>query len=1401
MNWLTAVVACAAVLLLSKLEGFDCDTNCDTLILPESKYPSTSDEFHLSPSEIALLSSKVSAAAVQPSPQSSPTTLALINAISTSPYLLSYLPPPLVFNFLSELTSSPVNLHSVEPSTVASLIHSLCSSTSLFKVAPIRALVDFVTAIAVSPEILSAVPPSTIVRLLNKIHGETPGVLCALSPAVRVSLISCLLSPGVLGSLKPTDVLFLVRMFLDTGRVLAELPFSGVVELLKTISSSPVLLGNIPTCLIVDLLHRISELASSLFCAIPLDVTNALLGPIITAVPGQSPTTLLRLTAVVTSSPYIFNILDPSILSSLLIALSQPETLSAVPPAVLVKLLTDLSNRLSKNIKAEAIVGILHGIASASPDLLCDLPCSARSVYVTSLTSREVTDTLSHQTSVKLIDILCNTPCFLAELPPSSVNRIIAFVVSDEELLRAVPPENIVGLIFNITVLSPSMLRETRPGDIGKLLSPLYTTSALSALRPSCFEKLLSSIACSPFLTRAIPAAQIVNILTMLNSSRDTIKEIPYSVYVNMLTHIFTTAELLSEIPFVLLLNLLVKIESDCAPGVVCAIPPAAISAFFDYLTEKPAALRSCAPTDMRNIVYLLAKCPYFLTQTSTATLNVLLESIAALSAVANAVPTEIFVELVDSVCSLSPSIFCSLSPRAIRAITNSFDSLDTLSGLSSKTIVELTTAVSGCPCLLSALDRRTVANLLDALSASPGALRLLRPDVVVNLIALISSGDGPTTTVPAYPLIRFLRALSLVSPSALCAIPTSVYTVLLNPLKSLNAVNDLTYTGVENLIDVLIATPCLLGALPRPILANTIVAITHTFTALPYAKIIALLTAVHSVSPSLMCIVPDDVLTELLAIFAVQSELSALPSEFLTAFVGLASSSPCLLDLMPAPALESLLKHLSSSPRLLKDVLPSDVLENFLIKLSLTRSRLRDVRLSLIVQLLSALFPAPGRSTCALQPMVVHALLAPLCDDQTVFELGPADVATLLDVASSVPCVLNAIAGTTLDTLISKVASSSHLVTNISPSLLTSFIGAVTSSQTALNAVRPLTIVHLLTTVAMRQPSVLSSLPPRVATALLDAFRSPETFAALPPPVVNNFINLLMTFPNILVALPLSTLNALLGFLSSSPTAIGLLPSCTLVRFLTVLSSLPPLLDALPPGLLVSFVSAVSAASPKFLCVLPPAVPIALLKSVTSDAALASSTPATIASLISTLNRSSCLIHVVPTPVLVSLLAFLAGHQHLLRETSRCDLVAFVNNVQSPGTVPRVCPAGAHPACPTSNHFEDFSSFKIRSPAVNADNAANATAKCLNHNDNTATKVFPNTQIPGTAAPKYEAGPTHTGRDDGPHASATDNPKNNDRLFDLIPKLILPETANEATVYVFPKRKTRSISNTNTTA
>ncbi|XP_025203120.1 uncharacterized protein LOC112600161 [Melanaphis sacchari] len=1361
MKKLTKIITCVVILLL-KLKCLNCSNNTTTtLILPSSKYASTSSDLSyggLSPSELAQLSSTDLVL-----PTTVHAIVLLVNALPTSPFLLSFLPPPTVCNVLDELAWRPPLLNSIEPPNVVCLVETLCASPSLLKVAPDHTVSELITAIFLCPKIVDALRPSTVVCLLTKI---APTALCRLSPAVKASLIHCVLSPKAFGTLKPAEISTIVDVFVS-----AECPLAGstnpvdLIELLKTIALSPTF-GNqtISTSQVIAFLCRLSKTTPALLGCVPPNVVNALLSHFVEFSHQIPATTLADLVTVLTSPPFSLNSLNPLTVTSLLTALSPASVLCSIPSAVLIQLLTDLSSViLVDTVTAEAIVGLLYGVTCVSPHLICEIPTCVRSTYATRLTSPEVTSTMSIEDSIKLIGILCKTQLFLTELPASSVNATATFMVSNETLLNATPPSDIIDFVHSVA--TSCVLREIPPDNIRKLLSILNSMSSLKALDLSYFSKLLSSIACCPYLTSTLSGTQIANVLATLISIPGALQGTSNSVYIGILTQLFTTPDCLSGIPFTLILDLLNQIEIQTSNDVLCAIPPCAIAAFADFLETDAEAFTSLPPIDLTALASLLSKFNCILAQLSVKTLSALFDAIVESSL---AVPLEKKIKLIIAIQSLSPSLLSSLPPEPISEIFKSFGSFDVLGSLSTESLAELIIALSTCPRLLSNVDHATIRDLLEFLSTSKSTLSALEPNITANLVISLSTVEQLLTSIPVGCFVRILLALHTVLPTASRSIPTTTVIELLKSLTLPDTVMDgLTSTDAENLVDLLNTDHGLLAGLPPVVLVNLLTAITNRFATMPYDKIVYLLASVNSASPCLLYAVPEVILVGILDTIGTRSVICTLPPKCLAAFISVLSASRCLMDVAPATMLDSLLGLLSSAPTLMATSVPPNTLADFCTNLALTPSALKRVDVSIIISLLSSAEPESVRTIPA---MVLYALLASLSDAKTVHELRLTVVASLLRIISTTPRVLDALVGDTLNTIIIKAASSTRLLQKLPPGLLLSFLEVIASSRLALETLRPTTVAHLLISIAETQPRVLLAVPSAAASALLlGVFGSQQAFASLPPPSLNGLIDILITFPNLFASLPLSVLDDLLRFFTSFPAILGSILSCTLFKFLAVLSSMPTLLQTLPPGTLIAFIEALCTVSPKFLCALPASIVTELFSAVTIEPALTTLTPSTVALLISALNTSPCLILTLPATLLSTLITYLTANPRLLSNTPRTALLTFVQNVQSPESIPRipVVPVGLGLPCLATNRFDNFTAINNNHTVTTPD------GKTYSYDKDSDTVTVYNFS---SEDPQTHLNENHF----------------EDSKTDSNLKLILPENSKgTTTVYEFPKNQT----------
>ncbi|XP_016660206.1 uncharacterized protein LOC107883847 [Acyrthosiphon pisum] len=985
MNRLTEIT-CAAILLLLKLKGFNCVDNttipAPILILPSTKYPpSTSSDCcpygGMTSSRLALLS----ATGDRAPPERVHAIVLLINALPTAPYSLSCLPPQTLCCILKELVRRPSLLNAIEPSNVVCLLDTLCALPCLMRVVPDHTIRDLITAAILSPKIVEAMRPSTVVCLLSKVP---PAALCALSPAIRASLIHFALSPTALSSLTPVETSNLIDTLVCTDRALARSTATAdILELLNITVMSPFFANNISGTRAVDLLCLLSKSPM-----VPQNLVDALLASFATSAYRLPPATLAHLMAILTCSPYSINSMDPATVALLLAAWSPAGVLSTCPSDVLVRLLIVLSQ--ATTIAVDAIIGLLYGVTCASPSLMCDVPTCVRSAYVIRFTSPATTTTLSIEAIVKLIGVLSKNQCFMTELTASSMNLTVTYVVSNGTLFNAIQPSDIVDLVHAL-VGTGCALQNISLEIIQKLLSFLDSVFSLRALDTVYLSKLLSCFCRSPYLVSAMSGTQLVNVLETMTLVSSALQAIPNSGYMNMMTQMMTTPDLISEIPFTTLLNFMKQIESHTSGSVFCAMPPCVIDKFTELLGVNNASIiTSLTPADLKVLVGFLTDSRCFLAQLPIETLSALLESIYASSFM---LPLELRIKMIFAILRLPPSVVCSLPPETIGNICKSFGSFDVLQrGLSTACLGELLTAISTYPCLLSAFEPRTIQDLLEYLLTSPVMLSNLEPCDVTNLVISMSADAHFRTVVPVGFFVRILRAFYAVAP---CSILATTAVALLEPLTSMEVMMDgLTSMEATNLTDLFVEEPALLAASP-PILVNLMTAMTNRFVGMPRESIIHLLAATHLASPSILCTVPEDVLAGLLKLICTQSVVGCLPSEYLAVFVTVLSTSSCLMDAMSASGLETLMGLLLSQPALTAEVMPPHTLADLCTNLALMPSQ--NVNVSTIILLLSSVCP---KSNCDIPAMALSTLLEPLNDAKIVYELGVTTTASLLCLA-----------------------------------------------------------------------------------------------------------------------------------------------------------------------------------------------------------------------------------------------------------------------------------------------------------------------------------------------------------------------------------------------------------------
>lgn len=1053
------------------------------------------------------------------------------------------------------------------------------------------------------------------------------------------------------------------------------------------------------------------------------------------------------------ASPSLFRSVRPPVMAALIDVLC-----SAASPSsgLLTDLSTAvaLTPALADALPPPTTVRLLGGIARADGDL-CRLSPAVLAALVRSASSAAALRALGPRDASALVDMCVSDRCALTGSSTADLVRLLAAVSSSPPDL--VSAGRAADLLYRVSTLSPSALCSAptevdaflrRPGSLtdttvlARLTAVVGSSPyALRAVGPAALSGLLAALSGSDVVPSAVPDSAVVGLLAGLSPSPTAADAVPAETLVRLLHAVKSASpRLLCDLPASVRSAYARYLASARVTG---ALPADAAVRLVDTLTSVPCLLVRL-PSDSLGpfVAFVAANVP------PPDRVVDLVHGV--LPSAWHDVPTVEAAKLLAPLWTpaVSPRLLSGLarSPRLLDAVADAADVADMFAALGSsppglleaapvRALADVLTHVFAAPGILSKIPTPVLADLLrrqpDVVPAIPAfaiaafatflapdssgppspsdatrSVRLLAevPRVTehmttASLATLLSAATKLPEAVPTDVRIRLIRGVPC---PTLCSVPAATFREFVRPLGASAAASA-----------AVLAHPCLLAVLDG-------LTVTHLLDALSGSP-----AALRGMSPHALANLTASVSTGL------GPSASASAGARVRFLHALSVAAPSALSLVPAPALSSLLEPLKSPSRF-GDLTAADVqnLADALIAtpqlaVQMTRAALVNLFTAFAnagpatktVALLAAVHEASPSSVCAVPADVVATLLNSVGSEPALVAMPAERVVTLFTTVSSSPCLMNFAAGPVLDRLLDAVSPSPDdrcrqatlpvvdpypfltrlalvpaALRRVAPSAFVAFVCAALFAATEQSAAPSPAVVHVLFTVmrdsrfvhALRPAgvaallSVLSIAPHAsdaltgpAASVLLDAVGSPPALASLPATALHGLVNLLTVFPELLTATPGDS--PLLDALSSSPEALGSLPSC----------ALPELLAAL------------SGVSSAFLCTLPTRVVAALFGSAVSASALDAATPASVAALVSTLNRLSCLPTVLSASLLTVFVAHLAAHPYLLAATSRSDVVDFAHNVARPfGLLPL-------PPCTTA---ADRSEDSSPSPSIKAD-------------------------------------------------------------------------------------------------
>lgn len=1067
-----------------------------------------------------------------------------------------------------------------------------------------------------------------------------------------------------------------------------------------------------------------------------------------------APTVCGLLTELVVS-PSLFRSVRPPVMAALIDA----HCSAASPSSGLLTDLSTavaLSPALADALPPSTTVRLLGGIARADGDL-CRLSPAVLAALVRSASSAAALRALGSLDASALVDMCASDRCALTGSSTADLVRLLAAVSSSPPDL--VSAGRAAHLLYRVSTLAPSALCSAPTGVDTFLLRPgsLTDTAALArltavvgsspyalrAVSPPALSGLLAALSESDVALSAVPDTALVGLLAGLSPSPTAADAVPAETLVRLLHAVKSASpRRLCDLPASVRSAYARYLASARVTG---ALPADAAVLLVDALTSVPClAVRLPSGSLGPFVAFVAANAP------SPDAVVGLVHGVPP--AAWHDVPTAEAAKLLAPLWTptVSPRLLSSLahSPRLLDAVADAADVADLFAALGSSP-----------PGLLEATPPRALADVLTHVFTAPGILSKIPTPVLADLLVdVVRRRTDVVAAIPAFALTAFATSLAPdssgpPSPSdatrsvrLLAEVPRITEHV---PTASLATLLGAAMTLPEAVpTDVRIR---FIRGVPYPILCSVPAATIREFVR-PFGASAAVSAAVLA-HPCLLSILDGATVTHLLdALSGSPAALRGMPPHALanltvsvsigfdpsaSASVGarvrflhaLSAAAPSALSLVPAPALSSLLEPLKSPSRF-GDLTAADVQNLTDALIATPQLAVRMARAALVnlltanvnagpatktVALLAAVHEASPSFVCTVPTDVVVTLLNSVGSEPALVAMPAERVVTLVSTVSSSPCLINFASGPVLDRLLNAVSPSPDdrcrrviqvdpypvltrlalepaALRRVAPSAFVAFVCGALFAATERSAAPSPAVVHVLFAV-MRDSRFVRALRPADVAELLSVLAiAPHALDALTAPAASVLFDAVGSSPA-LASLPASALHGLVGLLTAFPELSTATPGDS--PLLEALSSSPDALDSLPPCALPQLLASLSGGSSAFLCTLPARVVTALFGSAVSASALDAATPASVAALVSTLNRLSCLPTALPASLLTAFVAHLVAHPYQLAATSRSDVVDFVHNVGRPfGLLPL-------PPCTTA---ADRSEESLPSPSVNDD-------------------------------------------------------------------------------------------------
>ncbi|CAI6342911.1 unnamed protein product [Macrosiphum euphorbiae] len=1096
---------------------------------------------------------------------------------STVVCLLSKAPPtalcalsPAIRELLIHCALSPNAIGRLTPVEISNFFDALmCTERSLARSTSTTDLIELLSTNVLSSsfannisatravDLLCLMSKSTMVRkdLVDALLATIASSAHRLPPVTHNRLIAILTcSPYSINSMDPATVALLLAAW-SPASVLSTCPPNVLVRLLVVLSQATA----IAVDEIIGLLYGVTCSSPSLMCDVPACVRSAYVirftSPEMTAT--LSIKAIVKLIGILSKNQCFMTELTASSLNLTMTFMVSNDT-------------------IFKAFQLSDIVDLFHalvGTGCALQDISLGIIQKLLSVF-DSVFSRRVLDTACFS---KLLSCFCRSPYLTSAMSGTQLVNVLETMTSVSSSTQAIPNSAYVNMMTQL-MTTPYLMSNIPFATLLNCMKQIesHTSGSVFCAMPPCvIDKYTEFLgANNASIITSLPPTDLKALVGFLTDVHCFLAQLPVKTLSALLEAIYASS---IAIPLEVRMKIIFAI-TRLPPSVMSSLPPESIGnicksfSSFDVLqgglsttclrelltaiSTYPCLLSAFDPPMIQDFLEYLSTSQCMLNYLEPCDVTNLVISMSADAHLKTVMPVGSFVRFLCAVNGAMPCS-CSIPTTAAVALLESLTSMDVM--MDGLTLIE-------------------AANLRDLFIRDNKLLAASSP-IMINLLKAITNRFAG---MPCESIVHLLAATHLASPCMLCTVPEDVLADMLKLICTQSAVGCLPSKYLAVFMAVLSTTPCLMTAmsasgletligllLSQPALTAEVVpphtlpdfCTTLALTQSHNVNVSTIILLLSSVCPKSVCDIPAMALSTLLEPLSDAKIVYELGVTTTASLLWLATSSPCVLEVLSGPTLNTIVVKLASSPNLIQHLQP-DILQCFVSAVVCSRPGLESLPPTTIAHLLKSIAEGRPCVLSTMSPATATALLGAFSSQHAFASLSPPALDFLIGLLVKFSNLLHALPLSVLNDLFLFFASTPASLGSVLSCTLLEFLNILSSMTPLLRALPSSTLIAFIEELCIVSPKYLCACPATVVTALFNAVAAGSALATLTPCTVASLVSAFDTSPCLIPILPAPLLPAFLAYLAKNPCLLCDTPKPKLLAFVRNVQSpgsIPP--------------------------------------------------------------------------------------------------------------------------------------------------------------------------------------------------------------------------------------------------